>query len=734
MLEANCVLSQEGGGVIAEKATYCRICEPLCGLIATVENGRLVDVRPDKDNPISKGFACPKGIGMISVHNSSDRLLHPMHRQPDGSFVRVSWDLALKDIGERLRTIIAEHGKDAIGVYFGNPTAFSYSAFTWVKGMTDALGSPHFYSSGSQDTNTRFVASKLLYGSPLTISVPDLHRTDFLFMLGANPVVSHGSMVSGIHVRAALNDIVARGGRVVVVDPRRTETARLYEHVAVKPDGDAWLLLALLHTVFAERLEDAHAMADVAVGAETLKEWVEPFRPEDVEHRCGVPAAQIRSLARDLASADSAVCYGRVGACVGGFGTLVCFLLDTLNLVTGNLDRPGGAVFPTPPIDTNGFIVQQGLDTYATKKSRIGQLPEVMGSMPAAVMAEEIRTPGPGQLRAVVVLSGNPVLSVPAGHNLAEAMTELDLLISLDIGVNDTNRHADYILPATTFFERDDFPMAMLPFQLRSFMQWTEPVVAPAGEARQEWTVLRDICAEIDVVPSSSAAVRRLGRLGRKLGPRLIFDAMLRVGPHGDRFGLRPGGLSFKRLRRKYPHGVVLSETVGTGVLRDRITHDDHFVHLAPSELRQEVDRLSAQADSDPEYPLRLFGRRELRSINSWMKNSPKLMAGGRGPTCCIHPDDADQLALHDGALARITSKAGSVEARIEVTDDVVPGSVCLPHGWGQRVDVAGNRSGVGGPDYNALTADGAAAVEPLAGMSILNGVRVRVEPIPVSR
>lgn len=716
--------------MISERVTYCRICEPLCGLIATVDDGKIVGVRPDKDHPISKGFACPKGIGMAAVHNSPDRLLYPMRRLPDGSFIQVTWKAALEDIGRRLRSVIADHGDDAVGVYFGNPAAFSYSSLTWLKGMVDALGSPHFYSAGSQDTNSRMAASKLFYGSPLTIPVPDLHRTDFILMLGANPVVSHGGLVSGTNVPEALKGIVARGGRVAVVDPRRTETARLYEHVAVRPDGDAWLLLAMLHTIFSQHLEDTSAIAEFAVGAAELKEWVTPFSPEEVERHCGVPAAQIRALAHDLAVADRAVVYGRVGVCIGEYSTMTCFLIDALNMVTGNVDRPGGAVFPAAPIDTYKFIVDQGLDTYATYKSRIGQLPEVMGSMPAAVMAEEIQTPGPGQLRAVIVLSGNPVLSTPAGHKLAEAMGDLDLLVSLDMGFNDTNRLADYVLPATTFFERDDFPMAMLPYQLRTFMQWTDPVVAPRGEARQEWSIMRDICAELGIVPSSAAALRRLGRFGRKLTPQLMFDVLLRLGPYGDRFGLRRGGLSRKRLRKQYPHGVVLQENVRTGVLEDRITHEDKRIHLAPAELGEEVKRLTMQADSDHNYPLRLFGRRELRSINSWMKNNPKLMVGGRGPTCCIHPDDADELALYDGAMARITSKAGSVEARVEVTDDVVPGSVCLPHGWGGKVDVAGNRTAAGGPEYNILTANGAAAVEPLAGMSILTGVRVRVEPI----
>lgn len=714
-----------------EKITYCRICEPLCGLVATVEDGKVTKLRPDKEHPITRGFACPKGIAMVDVQNSPERLLHPVRRKADGSFERVSWDFALTDIGRRLRAIRDDHGVAGIGYYLGNPSAFSYSSLVWLKGMVDALGSPHFYSASSQDTNTRLAASAFFYGSPLTIPVPDLHRTDFLFMLGANPIITHGSMISGTHVRDALNGIVARGGRVVVVDPRRTETARMFEHVPVRPDGDAWLLLSMLHVILDEQLEDRQALSDDATGAEALRALVERFPPEETEDRSGVPATSVRLLARDLATARSAACYGRVGACTGGFGTLVCFLLDTLNLVTGNLDSPGGAVFPTPPVDIYETVVKRGLDTYATRHSRVGGLPEVMGGMPAGVMADEILTPGPGQLRAVIVVSGNPVLSVPNGPALERALGKLELLVALDIGINDTNRHADYILPATTFLEREDMPLQMFPYQLRTFVQWTEPVVAPRGEARQEWTILRDICAELGIVPSSVSEIRRLGRLGRMIGPRRLFDAMLRLGPYGDRFGLRRGGLSVKRLRNDHPHGVVLSEQVPTGVLRSRVTHVDKRVHISPPEIRGEVERLVASGAPDAQFPLKLFGRRELRSINSWMKNSSKLVRGGKGPTCCLHPDDAHELGVKDGERALITSRVGSVEALVEVTADVVRGAACLPHGWGHRVGVDGSANGIGGPNYNALTLAGPAELEPLAGMSKLNGVHVRVEPVP---
>lgn len=713
----------------AETVTYCRICESLCGMIATVDDGVVTKLRPDPKHPISRGFACPKGVEMVDVQNDPARPIHPLRRTADGNFERVSWQVAIQDIGRRLRTVRDRHGSDAIGMYMGNPMAFTYSGLVWAKGTADALGSPHFYTASSQDTNSRLVASALFYGSPLTVGVPDLHRTDFLLMLGANPIVSHGSMISGTHLRDALTGIPARGGRVVVVDPRRTETARLFEHIAVRPDGDAWLLLSMLQVIFADGLEDRRALGRLTIGSRELRDLAERFPPEETAHLSGVDASTVRGLARDLASAPRAAVYGRVGVCTGGFGTLVCFLVDALNAVTGNLDRPGGSVFPTPPIDVYQPVIKRGLDTYGARHSRVGNLPDVLGTMPAGVMADEILTPGPGQLRALLVVSGNPVLSVPDGTALKRALGQLDLMVSIDIGINDTNRDADYILPATTFLEREDMPLQMLAYQLRTFMQWVDAVVEPRGEARQEWEILRDICAELGLVPSSVKEVQRLGRIGRALKPRTMFEAMLRLGPYGDRFGLRRGGLNARVLRAN-PHGVVLADEVPTGVLPGRITHSDNRIHLAPPEIHHEVDRLLAATQFDPDYPLRLFGRRELRSINSWMKNAQKLTVGGSGPTAQLHPRTAAELSVVEGESIRISSAGGEVHAVAELTDDVMVGTVCLPHGWGHEVGVDGRSAGIGGPNSNSLTRAGAEQLERVSGMSVLNGIRVRVEPL----
>lgn len=717
--------------MIEERVTYCRICEPLCGLVATVEDGVLTKLRPDKDHPISQGFACPKGIAMTEVQNSPDRLTRPAKRRADGTFETVSWAEAMTDIGSRLRQARAEHGPDAIGFFFGNPGAFSYSSLVWAKGLSDALGSTHFYASASQDINSRYVASALLYGSVLRIPVPDLARTDLAILIGANPVTSHGSLIAGVNVRKELNGIVERGGRVIVVDPRRTETARQYEHLSVIPDGDPYLLLSVLHVLFAEDLVDDAAMSRLASGRAELAELVEGFPPEETAAYSGVAAGAVRALARDLAAAPSAAIYGRVGAQTGGFSTLVSFLIDVLAVVTGNIDVPGGSVFPTPPVDLYESMIKNGLDTYATKHSRVGGHPELLGMMPGAILADEILTPGPGQLRALILLSGNPVLSLPQGRRLEGALGELDLFVALDIGINDTSRHADYVLPATTFLEREDLPLQMFPLQLQTFVQWTEPVVAPRGEARQEWEIIRDLAAELGVVPASVPALRRLGWIGRRLlKPQPMFDAMLRLGPFGDRFGLRRGGISVKKLKSRHPHGVILRSEVPTGVLPQRITHTDGRIHLLPDPIVGEIERLVASQTSDPEFPLRLIGRRELRAINSWMREPTKLRIGETGPTCLIHPTDAAEADIAEGEYLRIVSGNGSTDAVAEITDTVRQGTVSLPHGSGRRVRIDGSPDTNGGPDYNALTKSGPGSVDPLSGNAIFTGVRVRVERV----
>jgi anaerobic selenocysteine-containing dehydrogenase len=711
-----------------EKVTYCRICEALCGMVATVEDGTVVKLRPDRDHPVSQGYACPKGIAMRDVQEDPDRVVHPLRRRADGEgFERVAWDDAIADIGRRLRTLRDEHGGGSIGYYMGNPGAFSYSHALWVKGFLDALGSRHYYTASSQDVSNRFAASALLYGSPLVVPIPDLRRTSLLVMIGANPHVSHGSVLTAPRIRELLAEIPARGGRVVVVDPRRTETARAHEHLPIRPDTDAWMLLSLLCVLFEEGLADEEALAAQATNVDALRGLAAEHQPEDTAARTGLPSAQVRALARDLAAADGAAVYGRTGSCLGRFGTLVAFLIDAVNVATGNLDRPGGAVFGRPAVALDEVGERVGLATYGKHRSRVGDFPDVVGAMPASLMPQEIETEGSGRMRALFISAGNPVLSVPDGDALERAFGRLELLVSIDLYVNETNRHADYVLPATTFLEREDLPLAFMGFMTTPFAQWTDPVVEPRGEARQEWEVLEDLGRELGITPSPVAALRLAGRLGIRLSPTRLADLLLRSGPDGDRFGLRRDGLSVGALRRE-PHGRVLADAPATGVLAAKVRHGHGKVDLGPDAIVAELSRLEGSGEPDPAFPLRLIGLRELRSHNSWMHNSPLLTRGGRTHAARVHPTDAERHGLGDGDVARIASKDGEIEVPVRVTDEMTEGTVALPHGWGHR---GGWRTAnaLGGVNVNVLAGHQPEDLEALAGMAFLNGIPVRMEP-----
>lgn len=729
-----------------ELATYCRICEPLCGMVATVEAGRLTRLRPDPDHPLSQGFACPKGIAFEQVQNDPDRVLHPLKRRPDGSFERVSWEHAMGDITTRLRAIQAARGPEAIGWYWGNPGAFSTAHALWLAAFTMLLGTPHLFTAGSQDVNARFVASHLLYGAPVAVPIPDLARTDLLVVLGANPLVSHGSVLTSPRIKESLHGIVARGGRVVVVDPRRTETARAFEWLPITPDGDAWLLLSLLHVLFEEGLADEAALAREASGALALRRLARSFAPEAAEPHCGVPAAQVRALAHALATTPRAALYGRTGTCLGRHGTLVSFLLDAVNLVAGNLDRDGGAMLGTlglPGERLGNLLLQRlALLRYDSRRSRVGGLPQVLGAEPAALMAKEILTPGPGRVRALFVSAGNPVLSVPNGNELEAALRQLELCVSLDLYVNETNAHADYVLPATTMYERADFPLPFQTYLTTPFRQATEAVVPPAGEAREEWEVIDELMRALARRTPGLAALqlarRALAAVGVRLEPRLALDLVVRLAEGGDKLGLRRGGLTLKRLTREHPHGTVLRPHLRPGVLRRVVLHRDRRVALDHAAIAQEVARLRARAADaeDAGFPLRLIGMRELRSENSWMHNAPLLLRGGRRQRARMHPADAAALGLADGEAVRLVTRHGAIELPIALTEDLKRGVVAVPHGWGHKGTGGWRRANGaargGGVNVNLLMSSEPEDLERLAGMAHLNGVPVRAEAVAV--
>jgi anaerobic selenocysteine-containing dehydrogenase len=725
------------------RPTFCRICEPLCGMVATIgDDGRLVALRPDREHPLSSGFACQKGIAFTEVQNDPDRVTTPLRRTPDGGFEQVSWDEAMTDIARRLADIHRRHGSGAIGWYFGNPGAFSYSHLLWntlfVKGLG---GRAHLFTASSQDVSSRFLASQLLYGTPTTAPVPDVLRADFLVVMGANPIVSHGSVLTAPRIRDRLHDIVKRGGRVLVIDPRKTETAAQFEWLGIVPDGDAYLLLSLLQVMFDENLTNRAGIARQADGIAWLEVLTAPFTPEATEAHTGIAPGTVRALARELAHTPRAAVYGRFGTCVGRSGTLTAYLIDAVNLVAGNLDRVGGSMFGSLGLPAERWVMKAAgaamRREYARKRSRIGDFRTVLGAEPAGLMAKEIATPGKGQITALFVSAGNPVLSVPNGQELEGALQMLELMVGIDLYVNETTAHCDYVLPAATMYERDDFPVTFQTMHVTPFRQATEAVVAPAGQARPEWEIIDDLMQRLRRrVPAFAAlaATRKvLGLFGFKLTPRTMIDSLIRLAEGGDRFGLRRGGLSFRRLVQEHPHGAVLAPHMRAGVLRDVVVYRGGRMRLRHPEIEAEIAALSRR--STPEgFPLRLIGMRELRSENSWMHNAPLLMRGGRQHRALMHIKDAEPRNIADGDTVRVTSQHGQIELPVTLTTDIVDGVIAIPHGWGHNGSGGwrvANRAG--GANVNQLSSSAPEDLESLAGMARLTGVPVRIEPLKIT-
>ena len=718
---------------VVQKPTFCRICEPLCGMIATVEDGRLTALRPDKDHPLSSGFACQKGIAFTEVVNDPDRVTTPLRKTADG-FVPVGWDEALDDIADRVAAILRADGSGAVAWYMGNPAAFSYSHLFAAMGFIKGVGRhSHYFTSSSQDTSNRLAASQFLYGSPMAVPIPDLMRTDLLVMIGANPVVSHGSFLTAPRIKDRMHDIVKRGGRVVIVDPRRSETAAQFEWLGITADSDAYFLLSLLQVMFAEDLVDRAHVESQANGLDWLAGQCGSFTPERTASLTGIEPGVVRSLARDLVTTQRAAVYGRFGTCVGRSGTLTAYLIDAVNLVAGTLDRPGGSVFCTlgMPGQRSVFKVMGAgaRRAYERKRSRIGGFRPVAAAEPAALMAKEITTPGRRRIRALFVSAGNPVLSVPNGEELESALTRLDLMVGLDLYVTETTSHCDYVLPVTTMYERDDFAVTFQTFQATPFRQATDAVVEPVGQARTEWEIadaLMSRLARRSPVFAAMGLARRV--FGSRFTPRPVVDAMIRMSEGGDRFGLRRGGLTFRRLTQKHPHGVVVAPNIRTGVLGEVVTYRGGRVRLRHDDIGAEIRALVARG-RPAGFPLRVIGMREPRSENSWLHNSPLLMRCNRIHRALMHLDDAVARQIGDGDTVRVRSPYGQIALPVELTKDIVPGTVAVPHGWGHKGTGGWKLANeAGGANVNQLMSSDPADVEALAGMSWLTGVPVEVE------
>ncbi len=733
----------------------CPLCEAMCGLRVHVDAGRVTRIRPDTDDVWSKGYVCPKGTTLGEIHHDPDRLRTPMIRRGE-ELVEATWDEAWGVVEEKLGGVIGRHGISAVTAYLGNPLAHNFSLARYVAPFMAMSGIPQIYSPGTVDQWPKNVSSALLYGDMWRIPAPDIPRTDFILILGANPHASQGSLVAISDICGALDALRERGGRVVVVDPRRTGTVRSPEEwVPIRPGTDAALLLALANVLFAEDLVRLRDLEGKVNGVEAVRAAVADITPESVAERCGIPADRIRSLARELAAAERAVVYGRIGTCNQEFGTLASWAVDVLNVLTGNLDREGGAMFGKPvawpfvnlpdPQWQDGYV----FDRY---RSRVRGAPEVLGQFPVSCLAEEISTPGEGQIRALITIAGNPAVSSPDAGRIQAALPELEALVCVDNWINETTRHADVILPGLSPLENAHFDDLILNWAVRSIGNYSPPVFAPESGRPEEWEillVLAGLCTgqrradfrpeQLDTLfynglvagltqipgfplegrdPAEIIAASRRGP-----GPHRLLDLQIRSGPFGDHFGAREGGLTLADFERA-PHGIDCGPMVP--LLDEVLRTASGRVELAPDYITRDVARLRERMVRD-EPDLVLVSRRHVRSNNSWMHNVPSLMTGKDRCTLLVHPDDARRAGVEDGKPVRITSRAGELIVPVEISDEMMPGVVCLPHGWGHdlpgaRLSVAAEHAGV-----NSNILNPGDFTDPLSGNQVVNGVPVSI-------
>lgn len=733
----------------------CPLCEATCGLEIEVQGVEIKRIRGDREDAFSKGFICPKGSTLKQLHEDPDRLRKPLIKR-DGKHVEVTWEEAWAEVQRGVTGVIVRHGRESIATYLGNPNAHNLAGLLYNRVWLRALGTRQIYSASTVDQIPKQVSSGFLFGTPLTVAVPDLDRTSYLLILGANPYESNGSLCTAPDFPGRMERIRERGGKVVVVDPKLTKTARAAdEWVAIRPGTDGLLLAAIAHCLFATgRAEVGDALRPYVNGLDNLRENLADFTPESVEHATGVSAAVICRLAQELADADAGCVYGRIGTTTVSFGTVTSWLVDVLNVITGNLDRAGGAMFPLPaagspntkgaPGKGKGFQTGRG-------RTRVRGFPEALGELPSALLAEEILTPGEGRVRALVTFAGNPVLSTPNSAQLERALADLEFMVSIDIYLNETTRHADVILPAPSHLERSHFDLSFTMFSVRNMANYSEPVFEREPGQPDEWEILAKLAliaqglgaqaepkmiddmviaqmVDSAVVDPTSVVHGRnrdelLSELDGNVGVDRMLDLLLRTGPYGDGFGARPGGLSLQELRAN-PHGIDL------GPLEPRMPEilrtPSGKIELAHEALIADLERLRASRDKKVDSML-LIGRRHLRSNNSWMHNVNVLVKGKPRCTLQINPSDAARLGIEDGASVRVESRVGSVVAPAEVTDDIRPSVVSLPHGWGHdkegtRMRVASEHAGV---NSNVLTDHD--VLDPLSGNAALNAIPVTI-------
>ena len=686
----------------------CPLCEASCGIELDVSAGKVTAVRGDAADPLSRGHICPKATALPDVHFDPDRLTRPMKRSGN-SWTEIDWDQALDEVTARLVALRETHGADAIATYLGNPNAHNYGATLHLPGLLRHFGKRARFSASTVDQMPHHMTSFWMYGHKDLFTIPDIDRTDFMLMIGANPLASNGSIWTVPDVRKRIKALQARGGQLVVLDPRRTETADVASaHHFIRPGQDAAFLIALLRSLNAQGLVDPGRLSPMIAtddgGWSSIWAALDRFDGASLTAACGIPRDAIDAIAQAFGTAQSAICYGRIGVSTQPFGTLCQWLIQLVNIATGNLDRAGGMMFSTPAADLLAVAGPGGYDRW---QSRVSGYPEACGELPAASMAEEMLTPGDGQVQALITCAGNPVLSTPNGRQLDKALAQLDFMVCIDSNLNETTRHAHYILPPSGPLARSHYDHAFLSLAVRNTAHFSPPTFAPGPDDRQDWEII------------SALGTRIAEALGKPqnpvVPPEVMLDGLLAAGPTG---------LTVAKLLDT-PHGVDLGPLEPR--LPDRLFTPDRKIHLAPALLVADLQRFAAQMANTPTNTLALIGRRHVRSNNSWMHNSQRLVKGPDRCRLMVNPDDARSRNLTDGASATLTSRVGSITVTVEVSDAMMPGVVSLPHGWGH--DRSGIRLGIAsahaGVSINDVTDE--MLIDPLSGNAAVSGVAVQL-------
>ena len=697
----------------------CNLCEAMCGIEIKHDGAKVLSIKGDKNDPFSKGYICPKATALQDLHEDSDRLRHPVEKTASG-WKEISWADALDKVAAGIQSVQKKHGQNAFGIYLGNPNVHNLGGMLTIKHLLSSIKTRSRFSATSIDQLPHHIVSMHLFGHMLRIPVPDVNRTQYMLIIGGNPLASNGSIMTAPNMRQKLKDIQARNGKVVVIDPRCTETADIAsEHHFIRPATDVLLLLAMLNEIYLQgyaskaRTKNKRALA-LAPEIERIADFVKDYSAESVADITGIAADEIKQLVKEFCEAKSAVCYGRMGVSVQEFGLLSQYLIMVINIVTGRLDEVGGLMFPNPAVDV---VNNSGPGYLGKRHSRVSNLPDFNGDYPVVAMGDEMLVEGEGKLKGFMTVAGNPVLSTPNGEKLDKAFANLDFMVAIDYFVTETSRHAHIILPPVSPLERDHYDITFNNFAVHNVAKYSKALFAKKKNAKHDWQIYLELAKRLDKKAPLATKIER--RLVKTLGPKFLLDQGLRRGPYA--------GMKLNKLK-KNPHGLDLGTL--KKMLPEAIKHKDKKIHLNIDFYQADLERVQAMMQDYDDKQILLIGRRHVRSNNSWLHNSYRLVKGKSRCTLMLHPKTAKQHGIKDGQEVKVTSRVGSVNIAAEVTDELMPGVVSIPHGWGHgrkgvKQKIAQAHAGV---SVNDLTDD--TLIDQLSGNAAVNGVPVQLEVI----